>query len=109
MKPEEQQIAIANALGYTMEVKKIDYDGEKIKFGYWRDKNGESIGKDNPPDYLNDLNAMREAEATIRHDGYRWGIYVTRELPRVSQDITHATAAQRAEAFLKALSLWKKS
>lgn len=100
MKPEEQRIAIAEACGWV----------KHEKFHRWYSPNAnEAIThcQASLPDYLNDLNAMREAEATIRHDSYRWGIYVTRELPRASQDITHATASQRAEAFLKTLGLWE--
>ncbi len=59
------------------------------------------------PDYLNDLNAMHEAEGTLnRGSGYHetggYGLY----LVALDHDVS-ATAAQRAEAFLKTLNLWK--
>ena len=72
------------------------------------------------PDYLNDLNVMHEAEKSLsiiqrlryyqelidifdRHpDGsHRYGACIYWES-------VHATASQRAEAFLKTLGLWKE-
>ena len=71
------------------------------------------------PNYCNDLNAMHEAEKVlgdelkslyelnlarvVRHDQ---GISDIRSI-RHSKFTTFATAAQRAEAFLKTLNLWK--
>lgn len=60
------------------------------------------------PDYLNDLNAMYEAEKVLsaeqraHYNGWVSGICVD-NYPIM------ATAAQRAEAFLKTLNLWKSS
>jgi hypothetical protein len=61
------------------------------------------------PDYLNDLNAMHEVEkvllpfASDRWQSYAaWLAYLT---PLGGQD--HATAAQRAEAFLRTISKWE--
>jgi hypothetical protein len=58
------------------------------------------------PDYLNDLNAMHEAEKMLNSEsGYHgiggYGLYLVALEHNVS-----ATAAQRAEAFLKTLNLW---
>lgn len=58
-------------------------------------------------DYCNDLNAMHEAEEWLINSGlHRWVAY-TEQLGwiGVSPDrkIIHATARQRAEAFLKTL------
>lgn len=65
------------------------------------------------PDYLNDLNVMHEAEelfyskaetlegAEHMRDYSRW-------LCRLAKYPLHATAAQRAEAFLKTLNLWEE-
>lgn len=118
MTPEEQQIAIAKACGWTSFIG----TGEGT---YWNNPEGKYMGGDtyNPlPDYLNDYAAMHEAEKTLGE--YRdWSNYV-RQLHLLipnsyispSYDggiqwddmfpIVHATPAQRAEAFLKALSLW---
>jgi hypothetical protein len=72
------------------------------------------------PDYLNDLNAMHEAEEilTIGQRGEFWDV-LHRMVERhefwgddTTNDICfrvmHATAAQRAEAFLKTLGLWEE-
>jgi hypothetical protein len=65
-------------------------------------------------DPLTDLNAMHEAEKVLRKEVnyYQpggWGIYEFK-LRQVcgNQNIVCATAAQRAEAFLKALGLWEE-
>jgi len=69
--------------------------------------------KEELPDYLNDLNAMHEAEKIMsveQASDYYWKL---KELHPVVDIIPaclwvyHAAAYQRAEAFLKALGLWK--
>lgn len=65
-----------------------------------------------PLDYLNDLNAMHKAEKYI--SDYRWPLYVKnlKKLVRNGVDESieiHATAAQRAEAFIKTLNLTLKA
>jgi hypothetical protein len=68
------------------------------------------------PDYLNDLNAMHEVEMHIAPD---WDTYFEQLIKirwRDAQPDRHprdlspasATAAQRAEAFLKTLNLWNQ-
>lgn len=63
------------------------------------------------PDYLNDLNAMHEAEETLTTTQLReYNCEIYRVL---SRDYCiyefHATAPQRAEAFLRTLNLWDNS
>lgn len=69
------------------------------------------------PDYLNDLNAMHEAEKVLRCSVdyiqiHAWNNYCIRLgfflRPQDVHDnnCIHATAEQRAEAFLKTLNLW---
>jgi len=62
------------------------------------------------PDYLNDLNAMHEAEKALRRD--QWPDYYNNLCviydPVEDISVTHATAAQRAEAFCRTLGLWKE-
>lgn len=57
------------------------------------------------PDYCNDLNAMHEAEKTM--DEEQWHDYVEYVGGRWEQAM-HATARQRAEAFLRALGKWEE-
>ena len=74
------------------------------------------------PNYLKDLNAMHEAEAELWDKGLAMeftnqlvGIVCSargfrRDKSTVDDHLmclSHATAAQRAEAFLKTLNLWK--
>lgn len=60
------------------------------------------------PDYLTDLNAMHEAEKVLTAEQareYHKQLFKTCSL--VCPWMWHTTAAQRAEAFLKTLNLWK--
>lgn len=70
-----------------------------------------------PPNFVEDLNAMHSAEETIQ--GEAADDYYNRYLPFVSgaekreqgpmdwKKFAHATGRQRAEAFLKTMNLWK--
>lgn len=75
-----------------------------------------------PPDYLNDLNAMHEAELKLsgtREDEnsqlsqYSENLTFACGYPQDPTDIWYidlirATAAQRAEALLRTVGLWKE-
>jgi hypothetical protein len=78
------------------------------------------------PNYLNDLNAMHEAEEHAIHnlmDADEWGEYgmlLKRSHPHGLflngevdyhdlATILHATASQRAEAFLRTIGKWEES
>lgn len=79
------------------------------------------VVSDSVPDYLNDLNAMHEAEKVLTMDQMRlyqdklcWWInhYIYNDRARSgpahhSDFVIHATAAQRAEAFLRTIGKWK--
>jgi len=73
------------------------------------------------PDYLNDLNAMHEAEKTLTDEQIaRWqrDLWLTCENdfyaleacapPIVLRRFISATAAQRAEAFLRTIGKWEE-
>ena len=63
---------------------------------------------DTPPDYCNDLNAMHEAERTMG-DTQLWveyQSYLSDAMGHVGW-VYHATAAERAEAFLKTIGKWE--
>ena len=104
MTPEEQRIAIAEACGikppYKIE-QGLDGKDWQARKTIWT-----------IPDYLNDLNAMHEAEKLLKSEQH---FTFQVELARVINTTTyplnfallHATSAQRAEAFLKTLNLWK--
>lgn len=116
MKTEAQRIAIAEACPPKMYGKPTigeDYDDGKL---IW--SNG--WGDNEPvPDYPNDLNAMHEAEKVLDDEQFDdqyvvelgrlffpkgKGPWKWSECPTM---IVRATAAQRAEAFLKTLDKWQ--
>jgi hypothetical protein len=118
LSPEEKRVRIAEACGWTINRVARLITRNKITVQFHRGETAE----DYLPDYLGDLNAMHEAEKVICHpmpgdlngdlnaratafgdilseicwrdriDGKHWGL---RE---------HATAAQRADAFLAAIA-----
>lgn len=74
---------------------------------------------DDIPDYLSDLNAMHDAEAILEDRDERWECrrYANALEAKLTRDdhhqqgpsrfgFAHATAAQRAEAFLRTLGKW---
>jgi len=61
------------------------------------------------PDYLNDLNAMHEAEKILTAQQRRSYVSYIFNLPASEcESNTFATAAQRAEAFLRTFNLWEE-
>lgn len=109
MTPEKQQIAIAEAYGWHEEQEPV---GSHNATAWWHNNDRYPSGSMPVPDFLNSLDAMHEVEKSL--DGNQWVSY--REYlarPWVTNDddgmwgaIT-ATAAQRAEAFLRTLNLWE--
>ena len=107
MRYEQQQIAIAKACG---RVQRPD--------GLWFPE-GKNYGSQGIPNYLNDLNAMHKAEKMLTPDTRpeylcqlfdaatrgRSGLYPVDE----NYLSHHATAAQRAEAFLRTIGKWEES
>ena len=121
MTPEAQRIAIAEACGWKFKqledsvfpVCAISPEGKRSQgMAYsW------AVAVWDVPDYLNDLNAMHEAEKVLNTDqamrfrlllsansGKRNAPYLT-----VEAAMCHATAAERSEAFLRILGLWQES
>ncbi len=105
MTPEAQRIAIAEAF--------VNVHGVEVED--WLRGEGEVIyGTENLPDYLNDLNAMHEAEKVFGPFGTEtWAKYARNirqgDIVALSGELLHATAAQRAQAFLMTLGLWRDS
>ena len=101
MNQEKQRIAIAEACGIV----------SKDKWGILY-KTPRGILRD-CPDYLADLNAMHEAEKVLsRGKNYYqlggFGFYLrTLEQICYQPSCVESTAAQRAEAFLRALGKWE--
>jgi hypothetical protein len=108
MTSQEQRIAIAEFCGW-----------KNLYFHHYSEQSSDPFAKDddcwgtsptgdisNPPDYLNDLNAMHEAESTLPLDvyyEYTKELYIVCEGRSGGRGYTFATATQRAEAFLKTI------
>ena len=102
MNKEKQRIAIAEACGI---VKQPNSHSSGV-----RAFTGEFVVI---PDYLNDLNAMHEAENILTHQEsklFEEKLFSLREsevMHRGNFALVHATAAQRAEAFLRTIGKWE--
>ena len=124
MTPEQQRIAIAESCGWKVlepEVKPAIIYLWGLREGFIHEENREII-----PDYLNDLNAMHEAEKFIKgtdlyinYVNYLFRsvglnrIYYMGSPPEVFPAdrqfaVFHATASQRAEAFLRTIGKWEE-
>jgi hypothetical protein len=117
MTPEQQRVAIAEACGWTNVapriVKNVKHQGDNILVGTWSD-NGWI------PDYLNDLNAMHDAEQMLWRVDWSHRYVFNDHLANTikgrpvnrnewdAETLLDATAAQRAEAFLRTIGKWKE-
>jgi hypothetical protein len=127
MTPEAQQIAIAKACGWK-DVKYTyheEVDIENRSIIHWSGLTGippEFTHYENRvriPDYLNDLNAVHDfvsqkfkSKFMLAEYEYRLRACLADGRPTfevAGYELANATAAQRAEALLKALNLWKES
>lgn len=116
MKPEAQRIAIAEACGWKWthtEVSPLGIPPVLAK------ETRAAMFEMRLPNYLTDLNAMHDAEKVLYADQAKSNRYAEfildiLEIPtpfigtaRCAFLTNHATAAQRAEAFLRTLNLWQ--
>lgn len=122
MTPEAQRIAIAEACGWTGPFKTFT-SWERTPRGLY---GNHPIFSDQPlPDYIGSLDAMHEVESKLSNDDfleyYRQLYLLTTPATTIAEKYsmetterhtryyTCATAAQRAEAFLKTKNLWEKN
>lgn len=107
MTPEEQRIAIAEACGWRIEV----FNGDQCFVPPPPNDDG-GWGLDAVPNYLNDLNAMHEAEKVLDvgsyplRERYLYGLMDIVKLETPQCMAVCATAAQRAKALLRAVGKW---
>jgi hypothetical protein len=108
MTPEKQRIAIAEACGWT----------RNGHLSWFHPTHGQQTSKDwdSPekalPDYLTDLNAIHEAEKLLTDIEFiRYFRFIEVMHPEWIKEKTliHATAADRAEAFLRTIGKWEES
>lgn len=119
MNPEAQRIAIAEACGFKWWPSLFNKE-QKILALTEEDSHQVSLGQwvwEMTPDYLNDLNAMHEAENFLT-EAQRYTFYrilgndisfhrlVSVNVRTQPCLVISAKAFQRAEAFLRTLNLW---
>jgi len=98
MTEEQINVAIAQACGWTEINNHPDWG--------WLGRPPNWIGKAWPIlDYCNDLNAMHEAENEIIKNHNLWTNYFYYVGATIA---LHATARQRAEAFLRTIGKWEE-
>lgn len=106
MKTEAQRIAIAETCGWG-DIQNCTCSIE------WRGVIPGGGDFKHIPDYLSDLNAIHEAEKMLRESQHVVWFNEMQRVLRIAQTpmnafrFCHATAAQRAEAFLRTFGLWK--
>ena len=119
MTSEQQTIKIAEACGWKNVHWYEDNAGPPILCGDPPPTHKKRHRYDTTvPDYLIDLNVMREAEFILTHSqemsylSHLRSILCYPSTGRISRHMAcslyHASAAQKAEAFLKTLGLWKE-
>ena len=132
MNDNEINEAIAKACGWKLKSKKFKSTNAAYRTGYRYERGSEAAcsggechgwGWSNTPEsaamhlppYCTDLNAMHEAEKNLTEwHKYRYAIneIVWNQRDKktgIAESIIHATARQRAEAFLRTKGLWKVS
>lgn len=126
MTPEQQRIAIAEACGWTI-AKRVQPDAKLHAVMCWIRPGGNEWQEEFLPDYLNDLNAMAAVKKILNDDQKRtfasklydlangfktdsdpWTPYIFEASMDGVASMVLATAAQEAEAFLRALNLWQE-
>lgn len=124
MNPSDQRIAIATARGYS-EIQETAPERGSLAprwIGTYMAKDG-VMSRNFIPNYLSDLNSCHEMEKVLNHEQQMEYIdWMCRTIVLPAEDehgivisqksrawiYLHATAAQRCEAFLKTLNLWRE-
>ena len=92
---EEKRVKVAELCGYTCRIK-----SEGSVIGVPKDADS-AFWMLEVPDYLNDLNAMHEVENEMtKNNALQYQYHLAQLLPATIWNLTRATAAQRAEAFV---------
>jgi hypothetical protein len=114
MKPEKQRIAIAKSCGWTWTNKCPEHGKQTIKF-WLNEHTGRKVYYEYLlPYYLDDLNDMADAEETLTEslqEIYLDNLYAVCNPDSMYNDtwkMNRATAAQRAEAFLRTVGRWEE-
>lgn len=107
MTDQEINIAIAKVCGWTFALSKDWPDGMAFKE---RNAVRLPVWTNDIPNYCGDLNAMHEAEEKVPITNYYENLCAcnTDRVLIGYRHLWHATARQRAEAFLRTLGKWKE-
>jgi len=116
MTDEQINAAIAEACGWVKVDAKVirerNFAQWLLRDGQWwrHDENREIAQIDGLPNYCNDLNAMHEAEEVLLSGSGPgiWECFRNKLRCKYGEDDIHATARQRAEAFLRTLGKWEE-
>lgn len=107
MTDQQMRVSIAEACGWT----------KVLDIPHWGLYGINDDTEQKVPDYLNDLNAMYEVEEWINEDedrGYKYDMALCKVVnayegvPCNHMRLYHASARQRAEAFLRMIDKWKE-
>ena len=123
MTPEQQRIAIAEACGWKLKSNGLSpmwsWQNESLNHRIKWVAHKVMASQGVLPNYLNDLNAMHEAEKVLTQDqmidySRHVGKSVTSHLPAsraawMDFQLINATAFQRAEAFLRTIGKWEEA
>ena len=104
MNPEQQQIAIGEADGWTWHGD-ASWPKNPGNF-YW--KKG-CLNYQILPNYPFDLNAMHEAEKVLTSEQVTSYVYLLESMNDRWSTPAFATASQRAEAFLRTINKWEEA
>jgi len=100
---EKQRAAIAEACGWTLNPAKHTAKG----LDWLHVPSGNTAY--NPPNYLNDLNAMHDAEKVLTREQEKEYAYQLEAACCPTEYGWHATASQRAEALLRTIGKWNEA
>lgn len=115
MNPIEQQLEIAKACGWREAFPSSGpahpgtrKGGIMLPYNWINEVDGRRV--QDLPNYLHDLNAMHEAEKSLTPEQFYRYYWKLIKLVGGQTDLhpISATAAQRAEAFLRTISKWKE-
>lgn len=102
MTPEQINVAIAEKCGWSRCKSCAENDYES-----WRRPSNDGCEPE-LPDYLNDLNAMHDAEAFLVGDEVDSYVGFLLEELEFQWRLVRATATQKSKAFLRAIGKWNE-
>ena len=106
MKDEQQRIAIAEAMRWNCDPVEAKGWGSRGQWVIRPDGDPSLHSKNSLPDYLNDLNSWVCLERGLSQGNRETYQEVLINICQCPFEAIHATAAQRAEAYLRTINKW---